>query len=399
MVSKKLKRAGKLKGELINFATHRFPKAFEEALEEFKLGDEKFLILENEDELINPTDRFTLETILPDGRTIVETFVSERSDLSQKEREMVLSWQEVIEGIFQIDRVLSDGFMLYNLLNDLSYEAKPNMKVNYFPFQVGDYIHARIIPVDDQIYMFSGAIESVPGEGVEDLLQDFLMDHPIMAYKGNQEKIQEGFAIIRDQYQAFVEHFGRDEMITSGRKLPNLYQELMQHISDKGSISDISSLEFPEDLLEAQDVGFLFDEREGMLFLQGYRQFKSVFTESGKLTASQKNVVRDYLEEDTIPIVPFQRMSSRFPDRTQEVLRQVLGRPNFDLEKDFDRLMMEFKTKQVEARKYPSIAVIGERLAKLRNQQGNQPRRVEKVGRNDPCPCGSGKKYKYCCGR
>lgn len=23
----------------------------------------------------------------------------------------------------------------------------------------------------------------------------------------------------------------------------------------------------------------------------------------------------------------------------------------------------------------------------------------EKVGRNDPCPCGSGKKYKNCCGR
>ena len=22
-----------------------------------------------------------------------------------------------------------------------------------------------------------------------------------------------------------------------------------------------------------------------------------------------------------------------------------------------------------------------------------------KVGRNDPCPCGSGKKYKQCCGR
>jgi len=27
-----------------------------------------------------------------------------------------------------------------------------------------------------------------------------------------------------------------------------------------------------------------------------------------------------------------------------------------------------------------------------------QPRRVQKVGRNDPCPCGSGKKYKKCCG-
>jgi len=27
------------------------------------------------------------------------------------------------------------------------------------------------------------------------------------------------------------------------------------------------------------------------------------------------------------------------------------------------------------------------------------PSAVSKVGRNDPCPCGSGKKYKQCCGR
>ncbi|MBR5741927.1 MAG: SEC-C domain-containing protein, partial [Firmicutes bacterium] len=26
-------------------------------------------------------------------------------------------------------------------------------------------------------------------------------------------------------------------------------------------------------------------------------------------------------------------------------------------------------------------------------------RKDVKVGRNDPCPCGSGKKYKNCCGR
>jgi preprotein translocase subunit SecA len=29
----------------------------------------------------------------------------------------------------------------------------------------------------------------------------------------------------------------------------------------------------------------------------------------------------------------------------------------------------------------------------------SEPRRnVSKAGRNDPCPCGSGKKYKKCCG-
>lgn len=25
--------------------------------------------------------------------------------------------------------------------------------------------------------------------------------------------------------------------------------------------------------------------------------------------------------------------------------------------------------------------------------------KAKKIGRNDPCPCGSGKKYKYCCGK
>ena len=28
-----------------------------------------------------------------------------------------------------------------------------------------------------------------------------------------------------------------------------------------------------------------------------------------------------------------------------------------------------------------------------------KPKKVEKIGRNDPCPCGSGKKYKQCCGK
>ncbi len=29
----------------------------------------------------------------------------------------------------------------------------------------------------------------------------------------------------------------------------------------------------------------------------------------------------------------------------------------------------------------------------------SSPKRVNKIGRNDPCPCGSGKKYKQCCGK
>ena len=36
---------------------------------------------------------------------------------------------------------------------------------------------------------------------------------------------------------------------------------------------------------------------------------------------------------------------------------------------------------------------------KSRPENAQVVRITPKVGRNDPCPCGSGKKYKHCCGR
>ena len=34
------------------------------------------------------------------------------------------------------------------------------------------------------------------------------------------------------------------------------------------------------------------------------------------------------------------------------------------------------------------------------SENAKRPIRAQKkIGRNDPCPCGSGKKYKYCCGK
>jgi preprotein translocase subunit SecA len=65
-----------------------------------------------------------------------------------------------------------------------------------------------------------------------------------------------------------------------------------------------------------------------------------------------------------------------------------------------DGISMLFKVRLVGAEK----AQPKDRLAEAQTNQGEErehtPRRVgEKVGRNDPCPCGSGKKYKKCHGR
>ena len=38
-------------------------------------------------------------------------------------------------------------------------------------------------------------------------------------------------------------------------------------------------------------------------------------------------------------------------------------------------------------------------ITKKYKQSKTVRRESPKIGRNDPCPCGSGKKYKHCCGR
>jgi len=66
-----------------------------------------------------------------------------------------------------------------------------------------------------------------------------------------------------------------------------------------------------------------------------------------------------------------------------------------------ETISMLFKVRLAEESSYSQPK---DRLAGARTNQGEgavqKPRRVEeKVGRNDPCPCGSGKKYKKCHGR
>jgi preprotein translocase subunit SecA len=57
-----------------------------------------------------------------------------------------------------------------------------------------------------------------------------------------------------------------------------------------------------------------------------------------------------------------------------------------------DQLEKEF------ARKKQKELAVASMAGGSNGGQTNQRRSGEKVGRNDPCPCGSGKKYKKCHG-
>ncbi len=63
----------------------------------------------------------------------------------------------------------------------------------------------------------------------------------------------------------------------------------------------------------------------------------------------------------------------------------------------FAKPAAEIKRTQVARQKVASLAGVGGDTSEAKKPVVR--RASEKVGRNDPCPCGSGKKYKQCCGK
>lgn len=73
--------------------------------------------------------------------------------------------------------------------------------------------------------------------------------------------------------------------------------------------------------------------------------------------------------------------------------------------KSYEKHYEKVIEKLIEETSVPESERAAIMLAQLEADMNGTSRKVPekdmsaKVGRNDPCPCGSGKKYKKCCGR
>ena len=87
-----------------------------------------------------------------------------------------------------------------------------------------------------------------------------------------------------------------------------------------------------------------------------------------------------------------------------EQLRQVIGLRSYgqkdplsEFKKEafnlFEALLEKVKTDVIKFLLNMNLVITNETEQKKQPLENNR-----KVGRNDKCPCGSGKKYKHCCG-
>ena len=110
------------------------------------------LVIKSEDEFHEFTDNFVYSYRLLDNLTVIDRFVSETPNLSEKEKAIVLRWKEPLVGLFQVKRALPDGFVAENLINEVDYTIKPTR----IPLSLersarpGAFFRAKIIPVGNE---------------------------------------------------------------------------------------------------------------------------------------------------------------------------------------------------------------------------------------------------------
>ena len=88
--------------------------------------------------------------------------------------------------------------------------------------------------------------------------------------------------------------------------------------------------------------------------------------------------------------------------RTRDSVLQTLIREHYPTGSDakWEKVVAEGRKvaqQAIDWARGPLLAVLPEEPLQPGNSGGTVQRAVSRIGRNDPCPCGSGKKYKHCC--
>ena len=353
-----------------------------------------------------------------EGKSVIEMY----KDSSPKNLEVAEGLAQAQASIYEIKRILKNGFELRNLINEKIYTVLSLTKMtNFRGVYAGQYIVARIFPFMEEHYIVE--ISSVLSHSQKDEAMRYavmkLVHDPRLLYEDNQEKEKEIQAVVAEMYEKFTATFNKDIILTTNRhaddiigafndgeeidlsdKISNLEAHKFFHVKEL----DNNYQNFLENSLggfashsEEYDVAVIFDKEKGLYAIPFYETFTKIF-ENKDSVENAKACIQYFVSNDSIPDSILERVSVQYPN-FMEIVNELLE-TEYTFEELINTYKAEYKTKKI----YSSATVLYCSNAfsdvfdiiSAPKQESIVPA-GEKVGRNDPCPCGSGKKYKNCC--
>ena len=368
-------------------------------------------------------------------KTIIQLFIDSNNDLSKEEQDIIKCLEKSMSSVFEVRRVLSNGFELYNLVDEQMYKVLSLVKMNNLRgITPGQFALCRIFPMNNEFYLLevSNVLSSINKDEVYKYAIARIIEKPEDAYEHNPKKLEQIEALVENFGKKFQECFNNDEVITTNIYADNLInlfnvycdEDIMPEkeefeanikqvennryftVSDfRNSYSDFmeKSLEGFSSHSSVYDIGILYDKELGLFVLPFYQTFCKVYeVEDYKTIQGYKDCIKNFFENDKVPANIIRKVANKyknFIDRTNEILET-----NYTLES----LLNYYKADSVEKKIFSSASVlysskIFEEMMKVVSTKETKAETSDidfsNVGRNEKCPCGSGKKYKNCCGK
>jgi hypothetical protein len=339
-------------------------------------------------------DRFMFEGKVGQ-KTPIDLFLENNTDLSETDQELIQRWHQSFIGLFEIITILDDGFELMNWTTAKHYIAKPSdpkTLESMKRYKIGEILLTQIAPINEHYWMFSSPCTTLGRLGKPKLavaIGNFKQNYGNHLYSDAPDLLVQAWTSVEKSHQDFINFFGSDEITLPGYQLNQKFAEFqntslqekleatgldgtktIQDLAQEAGISsdeiksvatemgvDITvlnsqkitkmvqpKLELPANLKKAEQVTAFSHPRWGQSFLPNYSELKKLLeTEDPQSVTNAEDLAMQYLKSSEINFLVWQKLVSQYPKQLENVLRNVLNRPTFVLEKDLSTLMKEFK--------------------------------------------------------
>lgn len=371
---------------------------------------------------------YIFERNLPDiNMSVIELYLQKHQTLPQEALNLLEALNVSKTSIYEIKRNLKNGFKVLNLINEKIYDIiYPFKMTNLRGIGAGQFIVARIFQFEGEYYIMeiTGILPSNKKTEAMQYAVTKIIENPQLVYLDNPEKEQEISLNVKTLYSKFKEAFGTDILFTTSTNsdeiisIFNEYTENGTLVDLEGKLEELNEYKYFEvkdyntnynsfiknsvqgyfNKKEVYDVAILFDEDEGLYVIPFYKSLERILTsdEFDKIENYDK-CVKFFLTTPSISGKILKRIYAQYP-RFTDIVNYVL-KDNLS----FDEILKKFKRDNEKMFSHTTILYNSNVFSSTLNNivETSKTENIDYTGakRNEPCPCGSGKKYKHCCGK
>lgn len=363
-----VERAGELKQDLVDFAlSPRFDRELSAVIAQAFPGG----VVSDEGELSGIFDYFAIQHRLESGGTVVEAFVAAHPELADDEREMLLGWRDVVQGIFEVTGKEGDALVLFGLMDELTYRARSNLGGEAFDaLDAGMFVVGRLVPAGAE-WMVSANLAVYPASARDELLTaaaQQALRSPEAVFR-NPAKLAEARRILAEHRATFVELFGADLVVVPSDEVAGKVEEFHRRLAPRGE-SEAGRPEparpaIPDVVLAADMVAIHYVEGQGLSFYPDYHLIEEVFADPALVSRRRyRDALSDFLRDPDTPPEPLRRLAERDPAKADQVFTRLL-RPKrgFSWEADGEALLRKYKPGYFDGSQFPRTVPLSDLLS------------------------------------